>query len=277
MFGKQNCPTFEIQRTQTYLIYSPLTSVGFMKNVRYALQLLILTLAFQAAGQNDMQILGPASVPPPFINSDAYITYLVRFHNVSGNVVQDVMVTDTFDSRFDLSTLTVIHHSHPYEFWLDQSYIVRWVFKNINLPDHHEDSTASKGFILFKIRPKPFIESGQVIPNRVYISFDQTKKISTPVMFVLIDKDASDYQPDVVEIQPLRTGPNPSSGSFLVFHRFSDAANCLLTDAAGRMVWSGAVYSGDRISLGQETSGIYFLYLQHENFEERAAVLIQSR
>ena len=72
------------------------------------------------AAQNDLQVIGSAYFSTVEVAAGAEVVFLIRFENNGTDTVQNLVIRDTLDPRFDASTLRVIDASHVYQLLRDQ-------------------------------------------------------------------------------------------------------------------------------------------------------------
>lgn len=223
--------------------------------------------------QNDKQVIGDPVITPEDIAADAAVLYLIRFQNVGQDTVQQVVIRDTLDSRFDPNSFTTVGASHDYQLLGEGGSVIRWYFEDIQLPDSTTGGPNSIGFILFSVQPLSFLVPGQTILNRACIYFDDTVEVCTNQAIVWIDAGSA-----VAEVQEY-TGeyqvvPNPNYGEFEVRRETAPTVSTdhssrwWITDIRGRRVWDGtaenAAEAGNQIRLEKPVPGHYLLWVQTE-------------
>ena len=110
--------------------------------------------------------------------ADDYLEYTIRFENTGNAGAINVYVTDELDSQLDETTLIMTGASHDYTLDRVGNSLV-WNFSNIMLPVSVPDTEIGKGFINFKIKPRPGYAVGDIIPNNANIYFDTNPAITT--------------------------------------------------------------------------------------------------
>lgn len=105
--------------------------------------------------------------------------YTIHFQNTGNYPATDVLITDTLSQHLDISTFQLMGASHNVSV---SSYnkVVKFLFKNIYLPDSTSDEANSKGFVQFRIKSTPEAYVGDVIRNSANIYFDNNPPIITP-------------------------------------------------------------------------------------------------
>lgn len=220
--------------------------------------------------QNDKQIIGDAVFTPQDIAEGAAATFLVRFQNVWNDTVYQMVVRDTLDPRFDAASFTMVAASHPYDLLLDGSNVVRWYFSQISLPDSASDFAGSIGFILYNVKPKPFIAPGQTIPNQACFTMDDYPEFCTNEAFLWIDADADVDNPE--KRSDFRVTPNPNYGQFEIRHVPQNTGQdppkltWWITDIQGKIISDGratdSAAAGHQVWLEKPAPGLYLLWLK---------------
>ena len=112
-----------------------------------------------------------------FSSSD-YLTYTIQFENTGTANAVNVRVNDLLDTKLDESSIIVIDASHPYA--LDRvGTNLNFRFDAIDLPPSVSGTSTGKGYVVFKIKPKPGFALGDIIPNTANIYFDFNPAIIT--------------------------------------------------------------------------------------------------
>ena len=110
--------------------------------------------------------------------SNDYLYYTIRFENTGTASAVNVRVEDMLDVKLDESSIRMISSSHDYT--LERmGTSLKWYFDNIQLPVSVANSTTGKGYITFKVKPKPGYAIGDIIPNTANIYFDYNPAIVT--------------------------------------------------------------------------------------------------
>ncbi|MCE2822939.1 MAG: hypothetical protein ACK5FV_13675 [Bacteroidota bacterium] len=214
------------------------------------------------AAQNDLQVIGSAYFSTSEVAVGAEVVFLIRFENNGTDTVQNLVIRDTLDPRFDASTLRVIDASHGYQLLRDQGF-VRWYFNGIRLPNADPDfSDNSTGYILYAVRLHSFLNSSQVIQNRVCISFDETT-VCTNVATVWIEGSSSFTR--IPEQPVLSLSPNPNNGNFQVTFT-AGARDWWITDTNGHLV-QNAVVSDNQYDVHMDTAepGMYLFWVRGQS------------
>jgi len=211
------------------------------------------------AAQNDLQVIGSDYFSTSEVAAGAEVVFLIRFENNGTDTVQNLVIRDTLDPRFDASTLRVIDASHGYQLLRDQGF-VRWYFDGIRLPNADPDfSNNSTGYIMYAVKLHNFLNSSQVIQNRVCISFDETT-VCTNIATVWIEASSSStFTP---EKPVLSLSPNPNDGHFHVTST-AGARDWWITDTNGNMVQNAMVSDNNyEIRMDAAGPGMYLFWIR---------------
>lgn len=235
---------------------------------------LLLGQISPVAAQNDKQVIGDAVFTPGEISEGAAAMFLIRFQNLSIDTVDNVVVRDTLDPRFDAATIEMIDASHNYQMLRDQGY-VRWFFNNIQLPGIDQESpgfTNSSGFILFSVQPRGFLEPGQSIQNRACISFDDELTLCTNYATIWIDEGAVSPEPDDDRLLDFKIIPNPNYGHFQVRSNSTrtttptSKVEWWVSDMTGKVIWDGSstelAIAPNEVMLERPAPGLYMLWMK---------------
>ena len=171
-------PTIPTVNAGEYLVSQasivPITGDVVMENNSNTLSQMVIN----AYDPNDkMEARGPQILHSSFTSND-YLYYTIRFENTGNASAINVRINDVLNNKLDENTLSMISSSHTYE--LDRvGTELNWKFNNIQLPVSVANSTIGKGYVTFKIKPKPGYAVGDIIPNTASIYFDFNPAIVT--------------------------------------------------------------------------------------------------
>lgn len=127
---------------------------------------------------NDKMESHGSTIPFEQFTSNDYLYYTIRFENTGTAPANKVRIEDVLDSKLDETTIRMIESSHNYTLNRIGTHLT-WDFKNINLPVSIPDNDFGRGFVQFKIKPKPGYAVGDIIPNTASIYFDENPAIVT--------------------------------------------------------------------------------------------------
>lgn len=120
-----------------------------------------------------------------------YLTYTIRFQNTGTDTAFNIIIRDTLDVNLDWQTLEMIDASHANHFAIKESNMLAWTFTNILLPDSNTNEPLSHGYVIYRIKPKSALVTGDEVKNTASIYFDfnppvQTNTTQTIVRPVLV-------------------------------------------------------------------------------------------
>jgi uncharacterized repeat protein (TIGR01451 family) len=217
----------------------------------------ITQLVVNAYDPNDkMESRGPQILYSSFTSND-YLYYTIRFENTGNASAINIRVNDMLNSKLDETTLTMINSSHAYE--LDRvGRELNWKFNNIQLPVSVANTTIGKGYITFKIKPKPGYAVGDIIPNAASIYFDYNPAIITNTFtteFVAALSAAS------FENEEFAIYPNPTNGIFTIQSQSNDSiSEVKLYDLLGNQILvKKPTLSSVELDLTSYADGVYIV------------------
>jgi hypothetical protein len=195
-----------------------------------------------------------------------YLTYTIRFENTGTSSAINVRVNDVLDSKLDENSIKMESASHVYV--MDRiGNNINWRFDNIELPATSMNPSGSKGYIQFKIKPKPGYAVGDIIPNTGSIFFDYNPAIITNTFHTQF---VAALAVDEFENGSFVFYPNPASDFVTV--SLKDSTNSISTisvyDVLGKMILQKTAHDSittDTVDLSSVNPGIYFIEVQTEN------------
>ena len=135
-----------------------------------------------------------------YIRTDQEIEYRIRFQNTGTDTAFNITVTDTLSNFLSPASVRPGSSSHPYEFELLGTGVVKFTFPNIMLPDSNINEPASHGFIKFAVSPKENLPMGTMIKNNADIFFDFNDPIRTNTYRHTIGDDFVEMQGQVGDL-----------------------------------------------------------------------------
>ena len=193
---------------------------------------------------NDKTCLEGNVISPETVGE--YVHYLIRFENTGSAPAQNIVVKDMIDlSKFDITTLTPFHSSHPVVTRITSGNKVEFIFENIQLPFDDENND---GYVLFKIKTLPTLQIGDSFSNTAEIFFDFNFPIVTNTATTTVQTlSTSDYEfgSDIVVY------PNPSSDMLNVSANGISIKEVNIYNQLGQLVLKSNSMSMDVSSLMQ--------------------------
>lgn len=123
-----------------------------------------------------------------------YVHYQIRFENTGTFAAQNIVVKDMIDTtKFDLSTIQITDASHSCVARITDSNKVEFIFEGINLPF---DDANNDGYVVFKIKTKSTLVTGNTISNSANIYFDYNFPIVTNTAtstFQALNNDTNEF------------------------------------------------------------------------------------
>lgn len=189
------------------------------------------------------------------------LTYLVRFQNTGTFMAENITVIDTLSDNVDVSSLKVLSASADYEVQIN-GHTVKFVFKNINLPDSTSNEPMSHGYVQYSVKPNASLPQDVVIDNLADIYFDYNTPIRTNTATSTIDYTVVSGIAEVAKAQyTFALRPNPTTGALqITIDKELLGKQLILTDVSGRILVSKKADAiTDNINLSNYASGIYFV------------------
>ena len=195
-----------------------------------------------------------------------YLYYTIRFENTGNGNAVNIQVDNTLDVKLDETTMEMVSSSHDYV--MDRmGSAVNWKFANIQLPPSVAETTTGKGYIMYKIKPKPGYAIGDIIPNSATIYFDFNPAIITNTFNTEFTAPLGivNFESDEFVVYP-----NPASEKITVQlkNKNDGIAMVQIYDQLGRIIqterFSNALSSGT-IQLNNLSKGIYFIEVTSQN------------
>ncbi|MCC6752860.1 MAG: T9SS type A sorting domain-containing protein [Saprospiraceae bacterium] len=198
-----------------------------------------------------------------FIEPGRAIEYRIDFQNEGTDTAWRVVIEDTLNDRFDLSSFLPTGASHFSTYRLiDRRLTVE--FPGIRLPHRAASETASQGYFSYSVRPKSELPLQTVLRNVASIYFDSNPPVATNEQFHTLHKDfiVVRLDPADPEQHVMNIYPNPNDGSFQIACEDLKRDGMLsVYDAFGnpcfRLPWTGPALQVDL--KGILKTGIYFL------------------
>ena len=192
-----------------------------------------------------------------------YITYTIRFENTGNDTARQVRILDALSSQLDIHSLRMIGASHLY--LLERiGNSLNIVFPDIYLPDSTANLEASKGYVIFKVKPVTSILIGETILNYARIFFDENDPIMTNTV---INRIVSVPYPDTwIPSKDARFTlyPNPTSSTFTIrYQEYDVPRTALIIFNSTGLIMEEIIFDSNLIDIGhQYPAGIYFYELK---------------
>ncbi|AWA28677.1 hypothetical protein HYN48_00465 [Flavobacterium magnum] len=200
---------------------------------------------------NDITCLEGEHVNPTEIGK--YLHYNINFENTGTAAAENIVVKDMIDlTKFDISTLQVLHASHPVTPRITNDK-VEFIFEGINL------GASERGNVTFKIKTKNTLVTGNSVSQKADIYFDYNFPVATNLAVTTFDALGTDEQ---TLDNRITIYPNPASDRVTI-RTEADIQSVVLFDVRGREFPIKAV-SGV-IDLSGFADGAYLVKVQTDN------------
>ncbi|MBK8500473.1 MAG: T9SS type A sorting domain-containing protein [Flavobacteriales bacterium] len=211
---------------------------------------------------NDKQV-NEIVITPDDVADQKLLEYTIRFQNTGNAPAVNVVIKDSLDADWDLSTFQMVGASHPFTLTVNDEVAI-WTFANIMLPDSSTDLLGSQGSIHYRMAPKTSLLVGDQLTNRADIYFDYNEAVLTNTTVTTVELNTRIAEGSGVS--GLYVIPSPSNG--LLSIRWADAqlnnAAMSVIDALGRTVYSTRASSASQtrsLDLSFLPAGGYMLRL----------------
>jgi uncharacterized repeat protein (TIGR01451 family)/uncharacterized delta-60 repeat protein len=208
------------------------------------------------------------------------IQYTIRFQNSGSDTAFNVKVIDTLDAQLDISTLSLLSASHPYQWKVTGTGrpVLTFSLDKIYLPAQSENELGSQGFIQFTIWPKKNAPLSSVIDNFASIYFDYNEAVVTNTVSLQLE-DASSIVKDpskLTQVELITGGswnslssiatlvyPNPTQGLVMVDYSEQREAEIFIIDLSGKEAMHASIKTGKTIlDLSSLEKGLYFFEIR---------------
>ena len=197
--------------------------------------------------------------------SNDYLYYTIRFENTGTASAINVRINDVLDAQLDENSIQTVSTSHPNYIMDRVGNNINWEFDNIQLPVSVANTNIGKGYVMFKIKPKPGFAVGDVIPNTASIYFDFNPAIVTNTFTTEFVAALAVNQ---FENSDFVFYPNPTSDFVTVTLKTgSDTISSIsVYDVVGKQIMNVKANSiSETIDLSSVNAGIYFVEVTTEN------------
>lgn len=217
-----------------------------------------------------------------YILPNTDIDYTIRFQNTGTDTAFRVVILDTLSTVLDPASVVLGPYSHPYEFRLLDQGVLSFTFHDIELPDSTTNLAESQGFISYKIKQQPNLETGTLIENSAAIYFDFNAPIITNTAFhtvnQLIEIEISDVNNTSLPELEVDIFPNPMEDRAWVQIKGVEVEEMVtlhLFDVNGRLI-KEIEGGGNGLWLDRKglVSGIYFFTLNAKELRLASGKLV---
>ncbi|WP_460218199.1 DUF7619 domain-containing protein [Psychroserpens sp. MEBiC05023] len=207
---------------------------------------------------NDKTCLEGDTITPDQVGK--YVHYMIRFENTGTASAINVVVKDEIDtSKYDMSSLVPLNASHEFVTRIFNNNTVEFIFENINLPF---DDANNDGYVLFKIKTLPSLQSGDTFSNDAEIYFDFNLPIVTNDELTMIAEtlDVNEHKGENF----ISMYPNPVTNSVLI-ESYSSLESVVIYDLNGRQIFKeDFVENKESVTLDMSdlSAGLYLIELK---------------
>ena len=196
--------------------------------------------------------------------ADDYLTYTIQFENTGTNYATFINLTDVLDTKLDENSIRMLDASHVYTLKRIGANL-NWNFANIYLPPSVSGSDVGKGYVTFKIKPKPGYTIGDIIPNSANIYFDYNPAITTTVCTTEFVNFLNIYD---LAFAGLKYFPNPLKNSLSISNS-SIISQVEITSLLGQKIMTKNINElQTEINLSNLSNGIYFVMVKADDKEK---------
>lgn len=118
-----------------------------------------------------------------YTDKDSTMTYRIRFQNCGTDTAFDVSILNWIDPDLNLNSFHLVYSSNPVSIQYENNRTLRFLFKNIILPDSNVDELNSHAMLVYTIKPNSNLPNNTVATNNAYIYFDQNPAVVTNLVY----------------------------------------------------------------------------------------------
>ncbi|TDP58690.1 T9SS-dependent choice-of-anchor J family protein [Flavobacterium dankookense] len=197
--------------------------------------------------------------------TDDYLIYTIRFENTGNANAEFIRIEDTLNTQLDENTFEFISSSHEVNVLKNASKLT-FYFSDVNLPPSIPDTDIGKGYLQFKIKPKPGFAVGDIIPNTAEIYFDYNPAIITNTFNTVFVETLNSNS---FSKQNILIYPNPATSNVNIELNSSDENihSIQVVDMLGKIVLNQQNITSNNITINTSllSKGIYLIKINSEN------------
>lgn len=164
------------------------------------------------------------------------LTYTIYFQNNGTDAVNNVTIYDTLSSSLDVTSLELLQASYPIMLQIINGNILKFIFKDINLPTSSNMALQSHGFVSYSINTSAGLAQGTVISNVAYAVLDNQLAIPTAAAVTFIDTITG--VDETIAHQLFTVYPNPAYESVTLQSGSATTVLASVFNAAGQLILS---------------------------------------
>ena len=212
-----------------------------------------------AMDPNDKTCLEGTVVTPSMAGK--YVHYLIRFENLGTAPAQNVVVKDMIDTtKFDINSLVSLDASHSFRTNISNPNKVEFIFENIQLPF---DDANNDGYIVFKIKTKATLVTGDTFSNSASIYFDYNFPVVTePAITMMQSLGTTEFGQDA----NFTIYPNPTNGQLYIDSKVrANLKSISIYNVLGQLVMIIPNAKGlQRVDVASLATGNYIMKIQSD-------------
>jgi Leucine-rich repeat (LRR) protein len=185
-----------------------------------------------------------------------YLHYNINFENTGTAAAQNIVVKDIIDiTNFDIYSLQIMNSSNPMTTRITGNK-VEFIFENINL------GATQHGNVIFKIRTKNTLVTGNTVTNKADIYFDYNFPVETNTESTTFQTLSSNQ---FIIDNSVSISPNPTNSKINI-NANSNIKSIELYDVQGRVLKTVLENTNQSVlDISDKANGIYFLKITTEN------------
>jgi hypothetical protein len=209
-----------------------------------------------------------------FLNKNDELIYQINFINNRTSTANHLYISDIIDSKLDMSSIKLIKQSHSGQIFFRPGNELVFAYQNINLPDSATNNNASRGYVVFSLKPKSSLAFNDIIQNQAVLVFDFSQNVRT-------NTTLSRYiTKPTISIQDLRPSesniyPNPTSDYLYLRQKSKNGVNnssYYLANLLGQQINLVSISTSShdeeiKFDLNFVQNGIYLLFRKDRNGE----------
>jgi len=212
-----------------------------------------------AMDPNDKTCLEGTVVTPSMAGK--YVHYLIRFENLGTAPAQNVVVKDMIDTtKFDINSLVSLDASHSFRTNISNPNKVEFIFENIQLPF---DDANNDGYIVFKIKTKATLVTGDTFSNSASIYFDYNFPVVTePAITMMQSLGTTEFGQDA----NFTIYPNPTNGQLYIDSKVgANLKSISIYNVLGQLIMIVPNAKGlQRVDVASLATGNYIMKIQSD-------------
>jgi Secretion system C-terminal sorting domain len=195
------------------------------------------------------------------------LNYYIGFSNVGNGMVDKLVVRDTIDEDVYIGMKGVQYYTSHDQVFSGKlienegqySYVLTWVFDNINLPDSTSKTKNNVGYVQMNINlAKGYHPSGTMVCNKAEVFMDQQEPYTTNV----VCSEARNVSSRPLGlISGIEIFPNPALNEFSVQNLTGEDYTIMIYNTSGQLVKEEALraYDKQEVSAHNWSKGVYYI------------------